>query len=1060
VGRRSKGLSGARGVTIVLGAVLAAVVGFRVPAWAGQDPCEDTARQVLETADMHGGLIVHLGSGDGRLTAALHRNDRYVVQGLERDASREAQARQWLQKQGSFGPVSVRLFDGTRLPYADNLVNLIVVSGPLSVAKEELLRVLCPDGAALFLTNDQGPVTNDKLIKPRPDNIDEWTHFLHDASGNAVAHDDQVAPPGSLQWTEGPRYTRSHEHIPGIYALVSAGGRVFYILDEAPVASIRRVSEWQLLARDAFNGILLWKQPVATWYPHLVNWGQTPPQLQRRLVCAGNRVYVTLGWHAPLTALNAATGESVRVYEDTEGTEEVLWHQGILLLVIRGVTAPRLAEQEEWTRLIRRGETALDDRDTAEPLVQRLRASETKGELSIVALEAESGRVLWKRTGEDVAGLRPLSLCADADRVCFQAGQGVVCVDLKTGAEHWSAASGRLYLVRAGIVVCADNTAVTVLSAQTGERRWQQPHQLTQVHDVFVAGGSLWVGGFKPFPEKRGPSWGPYFVTQMDLDTGRVLRHIEPENPSHHHRCYPNKATDRFILGGRRGTEFIDLASGEVLWNSWARGVCRYGVLPCNGLLYVPPHACACYMSAKLIGFNVLAPQQSGGVEDSQSHKVAKSQSGKVEELKSEVDHLERGPAYDQAGAQLSTLHSRPSADWPTYRHDAERSGASTLPVPAQLRVRWQADVGGRLTAPTVADGKVFTASVDQQGVCVLDADSGQPAWHFTAGARVDSPPTVYQGRAMFGCRDGCVYSVRTSDGALAWRHRVAREDRQVMVNGQLESVSPVPGSVLVHEGLAYCTAGRSSYLDGGIDLCRLDPQTGKLASRTPIYSPDSTTGRQPPQASPATMPGAREDILSGDRGHVYLRDMAFDTDGELQASGASHLFAMTGFLDDAWAHRSYWIFGTQCSVAGGCSSRDKNLIYGRLLAFEPSTVFGYGRAGVHWSNQLQDGRYRLFAVDRAAGSARWEQPLPIQVRAMILAGQVLFVAGPPAGTNVGPWDRGEGQPSLLLAVSAADGKTLAQMELPNVPLFDGLAAAGSRLYISLENGAVACLDR
>jgi hypothetical protein len=205
-------------------------------------------------------------------------------------------------------------------------------------------------------------------------------------------------------------------------------------------------------------------------------------------------------------------------------------------------------------------------------------------------------------------------------------------------------------------------------------------------------------------------------------------------------------------------------------------------------------------------------------------------------------------------------------------------------------------------------------------------------------------------------------------------------------------------------------------------------------------------------------MPGAREDILSGDRGHVYLRDAVFDTHGEPQASGASHLFAMTAFLDDAWAHRSYWIFGTQCSVAGGCSSRDKRLIYGRLLVFEPATICGYGRAGVHWSNQLQDGPYRLFAVDRTAGATRWEQPLPIQVRAMILAGQVLFVAGPPAGTNVGPWDRGEGQPSLLLAVSAADGKTLAQTELPSVPLFDGLAAAGGRLYISLENGAVACL--
>ena len=66
--------------------------------------------------------------------------------------------------------------------------------------------------------------------------------------------------------------------------------------------------------------------------------------------------------------------------------------------------------------------------------------------------------------------MRPLSLCADADRVCYQTGQDVVCVDLKTGGEHWSQASGRLYLVREGNVVCADGKAVTIFSAQTGER--------------------------------------------------------------------------------------------------------------------------------------------------------------------------------------------------------------------------------------------------------------------------------------------------------------------------------------------------------------------------------------------------------------------------------------------------------------------------------------------------------------------------------------------------------------------------------------------------------------
>jgi outer membrane protein assembly factor BamB len=1006
------------------------------------------ARGILEASGVRGGLVVHLGCGDGKLTAALRAGDSYLVHGLDCQAALLDSAREYLTSQGLYGPVSISRFDGTCLPYADNLVNLVVVSSPSSVATEELLRVLCPGGLALFTTG-QGQLTEERLVKPRPRNIDEWTHFLHDADGNAVAHDEVVAPPGSLQWTDGPRYMRSHEHIPGIYALVSAGGRIFYVVDEAPTASVRRLPEWQLVARDAFNGILLWKKPIASWFPHLVNWGQTPPQLERRLVSVGDRVYVTRGWHAPLTALAAATGETVMDYADTHGTEEILWHQGVLLLVVRSVTEQRLAEAEKWARLLRRGEAALEDRDAAEPLVKQLRATEAKGDLSITALDAGSGRLLWKKAGADVAGLRPLSLCADADRVCYQTGTDVVCVDLQTGREHWSRASGRLYLIHDGAVVCADGKATTILSAQTGDERWQQPHLLTAVHDVFVAGGSLWVGGFKPCPEKRGPSWGPYFVTQLDLPTGRLLKHIEPENPSHHHRCYSNKATDRYILGGRRGTEFIDLASGEVLWNSWARGVCRYGVMPCNGLLYVPPHACACYMAAKLIGFNALAPGRRTRDEGQRTK---------------EEDRLEKGPAYEISDpeSQVSSLKSdvQDSADWPTYRHDAQRSGHAAAPVPAQLHVRWQAKVGGRLSPPTVAGGRVFAACVDQQRIGVLDADSGKPVWQFTAEARVDSPPTIDQDRAIFGCRGGVVYSLQTSDGALAWRRRVAREDRRVVVSGQLESVSPVPGSVLVQDGVAYCTAGRSSYLDGGIDLCRLEPQTGRLLSRTPIYSPDPETGRQPPQLGPAAVPGARVDILSGDSGHVYLRDLVFDQNGRTQPEGSPHLFSMTAFLDDAWAHRAYWIYGTRCSVAGGCSARDKNLIYGRLLVFSPATIYGYGRAGVHWSNQLQDGRYRLFAVDGMAGRPRWETPLPIQVRALLLAGTVLFAAGPPTASSVGPWDRGAGQPSLILAVSADDGRVLAQTELPGTPVFDGLAAAGGRLYCCQENGSVVCLEQ
>jgi len=44
--------------------------------------------------------------------------------------------------------------------------------------------------------------------------------------------------------------------------MVSAGGRVFYIVDEVSRASTGSPPLWFLVARDAFNGVELWRRPM------------------------------------------------------------------------------------------------------------------------------------------------------------------------------------------------------------------------------------------------------------------------------------------------------------------------------------------------------------------------------------------------------------------------------------------------------------------------------------------------------------------------------------------------------------------------------------------------------------------------------------------------------------------------------------------------------------------------------------------------------------------------------------------------------------------------------
>jgi len=277
----------------------------------------DTAADVIDKTGIKGGLVVHLGCGDGKLTAALRRNERYLVHGLDADVDKVRQARRHIQSLGLYGKVSIGKWTANRLPYADNLVNLIVVSDDTAVQRDELLRILAPRGIALLASPKTGegkggrnllperPATNLRsvpgsaqkvpdpfsvLVKPRPADIDDWTHWRHDATGNAVARDTRVGPPRSVQWIAEPLWSRGHEVITSVGAVVTARGRIFYVVDEAQTSVYELPSKWMLACRDAMNGVLLWKRPIPHWSPPVVLGGFARGFRPARLATDGERV--------------------------------------------------------------------------------------------------------------------------------------------------------------------------------------------------------------------------------------------------------------------------------------------------------------------------------------------------------------------------------------------------------------------------------------------------------------------------------------------------------------------------------------------------------------------------------------------------------------------------------------------------------------------------------------------------------------------------------------------------------------------------------------------------
>ena len=49
--------------------------------------------------------------------------------------------------------------------------------------------------------------------------------------------------------------------------------------------------------------------PITNWEAHLRGFRSGPPEIGRRLVATGDRVYVALDYGEPVTVLDAATGE-------------------------------------------------------------------------------------------------------------------------------------------------------------------------------------------------------------------------------------------------------------------------------------------------------------------------------------------------------------------------------------------------------------------------------------------------------------------------------------------------------------------------------------------------------------------------------------------------------------------------------------------------------------------------------------------------------------------------------------------------------------------------------
>lgn len=249
------------------------------------------APEIIRETGIRGGLCVHLGADDGHLAVEFAQTGKFLVHVWVTESAALANARNTIRAKGVYGQASVERGSLERLPYADHLVNFVVVDDLAAALKQgltltEVLRVLAPRGVAYLGQRpgsggftaaqlrswlekagikdpelvERGGVWA-KITKPLQAGADEWTHYNYDPTGSRVSRDTLAGPPARVRWLDGPSWPTERN---GPNAAVTAEGRLFYVADHAPE---QKAPQYWLVARDAHNGLLLWKRPSVFFSP-------------------------------------------------------------------------------------------------------------------------------------------------------------------------------------------------------------------------------------------------------------------------------------------------------------------------------------------------------------------------------------------------------------------------------------------------------------------------------------------------------------------------------------------------------------------------------------------------------------------------------------------------------------------------------------------------------------------------------------------------------------------------------------------------------------------------
>jgi len=165
-------------------------------------------------------------------------------------------------------------------------------------------------------------------------------------------------------------------------------------------------------------------------------------------------------------------------------------------------------------------------------------------------------------------------------------------------------------------------------------------------------------------------------------------------------------------------------------------------------------------------------------------------------------------------------------ADWPTYGHDAGRSGAAAGVRPAgTLRVAWRRRLDGAVYAQPLVVGGVVVAATEGGSIYALNAQNGKVLWrtHIAAPVQLtdlpcgDIGPLGITGTPVYDPATGLVFAVAETTGGTHLLAGVNLTTGEVKVRRDIEPPRGTP--IATQQRPALTLYGRRVYIAfGGLD--------------------------------------------------------------------------------------------------------------------------------------------------------------------------------------------------------------------------------------------------